>query len=91
MLSTTNLEKLKSSDELLRYLQENKSEQASALNTKTDALQKQYKDNLITKNQYRQELGYDTVKGDDVYFSDLEDTKSIINEDKIIASSVTKS
>jgi hypothetical protein len=75
----------------LPVLQENKSEQASALNTKTDALQKQYKDNLITKNQYRQELGYDTVKGDDVYFSDLEDTKSIINEDKIIASSVTKS
>lgn len=62
----------------LPILQTDKSEEATAMNTKTDALQKQYKDNLITKNQYRQGLGYDTVDGDDVYYNESEESKKQI-------------
>jgi len=57
----------------LPVLQEDASNAATAMNTKTDALGKQYRDGLITKNEYRQALGYDAVAGDDKYYNDQQD------------------
>lgn len=67
--------KLKCDFSELPILQANKDEEARVLDTKTGALQKQYKDNIITKNQYRQGLGYDTVEGDDKYYNETEEVK----------------
>lgn len=82
--------KLKCDFSELPLLQENKAEEAKTMDIKTGALQKQYKDNLITKNQYRQGLGYDTIEGDDIYYNETEEAQRAVNEAKKIVSNVTE-
>lgn len=51
-------------------LQEDKKSQADARKATSDAYLQDYNNNLITKNQLRQALEYDTVAGEDFYKKD---------------------
>lgn len=52
-------------------LQEDKKEAADAEKTLSEALEKEYLNNVITLNQWRVKHGYDTVDGDDTYYRDI--------------------
>ena len=51
-------------------LQENRKLSAEADKAQNEALEMEYKNNLITLNQWRERRGYDTVDGDDYYLRD---------------------
>ncbi len=52
-------------------LQADKKTEAEARKSMNDAYQVEYDNDLITKNQWRTAMGYDTVEGDDVYKSQV--------------------
>lgn len=49
---------------------------STAKKTMTEALELQWKSNVITLNMYRTEIGLDTVPGDDIYYKDSEQAKA---------------
>lgn len=53
-------------------LQDSKVSQGEGMKYQTEGLDLQFKNNLITLNQYRVALDWDTVEGDDIYFSSKE-------------------
>lgn len=53
-------------------LQADKKSEAEARKAMNDAYQVEYDNDLITKNQWRTAMGYDTVEGGDVYKSETE-------------------
>jgi hypothetical protein len=57
----------------LPVMQENKKEAAEAALAQDNALEKEYKNNLITKNQWLTARGYNTIADGDVYYKDEED------------------
>ena len=54
----------------LPILQEDKEMMGRAMLYQTQGLHQQWTDNMITANQYLDALGYDTVTGFDVYYTD---------------------
>jgi hypothetical protein len=52
------------------FLQDDIKTQADARKAENEAYLIEYENNLITLNQWRQKMGYDTVIGDDVYKRD---------------------
>jgi hypothetical protein len=62
----------------LAIMQEDELHKAQAVYENAKALELQYKNDIITKNQWLTAQGYDTVTGGDVYYS--ETTKQINNE-----------
>lgn len=57
-------------------LQADKVLESTAEKTMTEALELQWKSNIITLNMYRTKLGLDTVPGDDIYYKDSEQTQA---------------
>lgn len=55
----------------LPVLQEDRKEKSEADKAQNESLQLEYDNDLITKNQWREARGYDTVPGDDVYKSEV--------------------
>jgi hypothetical protein len=53
-------------------LQDSKVSQGEGMKYQTEGLDMQFKNNLITLNQYRVALDWDTVPGDDIYYSSKE-------------------
>jgi hypothetical protein len=53
------------------FLQDDIKTQADARKAENEAYLIEYENNLITLNQWRQKMGYDTVIGDDVYKRDI--------------------
>jgi hypothetical protein len=60
----------------LPILAEDAAKVGSAMKSKTEAYQLQYYDDLITKNQYRQLIGQDSIQGDDIYYSQTAEYKT---------------
>lgn len=67
----------------LPILAEDAEKAGSAMKAKTEAYQLQYQNNLITKNQFRQSLGWDSVQGEDYYYNDSPEFKSKNNVTEI--------
>jgi len=64
----------------LPVLQEDKLLQAQAANTQNDAYLKEYENNIITLNKWRELRGYDKVDGDDLYYRDVKQSTPVIEE-----------
>ena len=60
----------------LPIMQEDAAKEGSAMASKTTAIDAQYKAGYITKNMARQELGYDSIPGEDYYYIDSPEAKA---------------
>lgn len=67
--------KLRCDYDELPILQDDMGAAAKAMLDKTEAVNNQYKDGYITKNMARQELGHDSIEGEDYYYVDSPEYK----------------
>lgn len=71
----------------LPIMQEDATAAATALNIKTDALLKQYKEDFIMKNAVLEGLGQNSIEGGDVFYSETEAGKAAVAQANKIANS----
>lgn len=57
-------------------LQKDEKEKNEAKKILNEGLEVEWKNNLITRNMWREALGYDRVEGDDVYYKDTDEAKA---------------
>jgi hypothetical protein len=75
--------KLRCDFDELPIMQDDMGASAKAMLDKTDAVNNQYKDGYITKNMARQQLGYDSIEGQDYYYTDSPEYKVTQEQFKI--------
>lgn len=74
----------------LPIMQEDAMAEGKAADAKTDAYLKQYKADLITKNQLLEKLGWDSIDDGDVYYSQTEEGKAAVAQANAIISQPSK-
>ena len=82
--------RLKCDFDELPVMQEDQVQAATAMKTKTEAVQLQYTNGYITKNMARQQLGHDSLPDEDYYYKDSPEYKQTQEDNKLKLAAVVK-